>query len=77
MDRGREKVELTITIELDKDTGKYMAFCKNPGVASCGDDIPEAILNIADALWVYLKTLEDLDEPWSCEPWSWETHESE
>ena len=64
-----KKIKLIITIELDEETGKYVAICKLgwgksswPGVASCGDNIPEAVERIADAFAGYWRTLEDLGE---------------
>ncbi len=71
------KIKLIITIQLDERTGKYVAICKQgwgkivwPSVASCGDDIPNAIERVADALAGYLRTVKDLRGlwPWEIDP---------
>ena len=72
-----KKIKLIITIELDKETGKYVALCKQgwektpwPGIASCGDDIPNAIEMVVDALALYLRTVKELSGlwPWEIDP---------
>jgi predicted RNase H-like HicB family nuclease len=44
------------------EDGQYTATCDALGVASCGDDVGEALCNVADAIGVYLATVEEEDE---------------
>jgi predicted RNase H-like HicB family nuclease len=59
MEKGKtEYVVLTFLIE--QEGPFYVSKCLELGVASFGDDEKEAYENLADAVEVYLNTLEDL-----------------
>jgi len=58
MERGKvEYIALTFLIE--QEGPFYVSKCLELGVASFGDDEKEAYENLADAVEVYLNTLED------------------
>jgi len=59
MERGKiEYIVLTFLIE--QEGLFYVSKCLELGVASFGDDEKDAYENLADAVEVYLNTLEDL-----------------
>lgn len=59
MERG--KVEyIVLTFLIEQEGPFYVSKCLELGVASFGDDEKDAYGNLADAVEVYLNTLEDL-----------------
>ena len=59
MEKG--KVEyIVLTFLIEQEGPFYVSKCLELGVASFGDDEKEAYENLADAVEVYLDTLEDL-----------------
>ena len=59
MERG--KVEyIVLTFLIEQEGPFYVSKCLELGVASFGDDEKEAYENLADAVEVYLDTLEDV-----------------
>ena len=51
-------IEVTLRAFRDDETGQYVAHCEELGVASCGDDLDQAFINIMDAVLLYLHTIE-------------------
>ena len=54
--------EFTVECKIEKEEGGYSSICKKLGVASCGDNIDEALENLADAIDVHLQTLKDIGQ---------------
>lgn len=52
---GYVVVEIVVT----KEGKQYSSWCPNLDIASCGDSPEEAIINVGDALELYLETLEE------------------
>ena len=50
------------SVSITREDGQYAAYCKELGVASCGDNSEEARENILDAIELYLDTIEELGE---------------
>lgn len=59
MERGKIKY-IVLTFLIEQEGPFYVSKCLELGVASFGDDEEEAYENLADAVEVYLDTLEDL-----------------
>lgn len=53
---------IDVTIRIEKADGQYAAECLELGVASCGDDLDEALERILDATVAYLNDLEETGE---------------
>jgi predicted RNase H-like HicB family nuclease len=49
-------MRLRVVIEYDQETDSYSAVCPElPGCASCGDTEEEAMINIKEAIELYLE----------------------
>ena len=49
-------MKIRVVIEYDKKTSSYAAYCPElPGCASCGDTEKEAMVNIEEAIALYLE----------------------
>jgi len=59
MERGEIKY-IVLTFLIEQEDQFYVSKCLELSVASFGDDEKEAYENLADAVEVYLNTLEDL-----------------
>jgi len=44
-----------------KETDGYVSKCPELGVASCGDSFEEAVLNLREAVELYLENAKELD----------------
>lgn len=52
----------TVECTIEKEEGGYSSVCKKLGIASCGDDINEALENLVEAIDVHLETLRDIGQ---------------
>lgn len=53
---------VVLTFRVHEEDGTYVSVCEELGVTSCGDTIHEAFDNLADAVILYLDTLEEEGE---------------
>ena len=54
--------EFTVECKIEKEAGGYSSVCEKLGVASCGDNIDEALENLAEAIDLHLDTLKDIGQ---------------
>lgn len=62
MGTGRTSGHIVRTFRVHEEDGRYVSVCDELDVPSCGDTIDEAFENLADAVTLYLNTLDDAGE---------------
>lgn len=53
---------VTLTGIVEKEDDQYVSYCRELGVASCGDTIDEALINLDDAIQVHIDALIETGE---------------